>query len=598
MKKINTLLVLALFGAGAHGAAADKDLLDILLKNGSINKTQYNSMAGKEGLATSELVETLSKNGTITKEQYTKLTTKNPSLAAQTAVLKSPNEAQVELSDKGLEFKTADGNFSAKIGGRLQVDSQINFNDAANSNRPGNQYNPNLNPSLNDGVGVRRARLETEGVMFRDFKYRFEYDFVRAPNGAPVGAGITDAFMQWAPSSYDAGTGKYSSMGFGVTIGQFKEPFGLESYGSNRYLTFLERNLATNAFVEGANPYRLGASAEIWDNAKTKIKVGDKEKDVASGRYTGRVTFQTESIGATGGTGNNVSTPSGTTTNGNANRNGVGAGDTSWSPVARVSGLPYFAVQPDGNGADLVHLGLAGSYTATNNKYSYGATNIVNGLTTNPMSFSTGPNTNYDRSAFINTGALTLVNATTGAKIRELTNFERIGAELAGVYGPFSLQMEYMGTWLGGTGYSSSDYLQGGYVFGSYFLTGESRQYDTKKGTFGRQFVKHKFDPWGKETGWGAWEIAYKYDVLDLRTPNTNCTGTTAANAVCLGGGKLETGVLAINWYLNNHVRFMTDWVHVLTSNNNNTASATSNNIGKYNGVTPDIVEFRTQIDW
>ena len=92
LKRINALLVLGLFGAGAHGAAADKELLDILLKNGSINKTQYNAMAGKDGLASSELLDVLSKNGTITKDQYSSLTTKHPALAAApTAVYKAPN---------------------------------------------------------------------------------------------------------------------------------------------------------------------------------------------------------------------------------------------------------------------------------------------------------------------------------------------------------------------------------------------------------------------------------------------------------------------------------------------------------------------------
>ena len=73
------LLAMALIGNGAYASTADQELLDILLKNGSINKTQYKSMVGKEGLASSQLLEILSKNGAISKDQYTCLLYTSPS---------------------------------------------------------------------------------------------------------------------------------------------------------------------------------------------------------------------------------------------------------------------------------------------------------------------------------------------------------------------------------------------------------------------------------------------------------------------------------------------------------------------------------------
>ena len=87
------LLAMALIGNGAYASTADQELLDILLKNGSINKTQYKSMVGKEGLASSQLLEILSSNGTISKEQYSSLTSKSPSLAAAPPVLVTPQPA-------------------------------------------------------------------------------------------------------------------------------------------------------------------------------------------------------------------------------------------------------------------------------------------------------------------------------------------------------------------------------------------------------------------------------------------------------------------------------------------------------------------------
>ena len=55
------------------------------------------------------------------------------------------------------------------------------------------------------------------------------------------------------------------------------------------------------------------------------------------------------------------------------------------------------------------------------------------------------------------------------------------GAELAGSYGPAHFSAEYMHASVDGLGYDH-DTLEGFYVYGGYFLTGEHRPYDDKKG--------------------------------------------------------------------------------------------------------------------
>jgi len=112
-----------------------------------------------------------------------------------------PESAHVSLKD-GIHFATKDGNFTAGVNGRLQVDSQVN-NQSFDT--PQNGYFGKTNPNgtnittgigdapagLNDGVALRRARLGVEGTFFKKTDYKFEYDFTRG-NGLNAG-GVTDA---------------------------------------------------------------------------------------------------------------------------------------------------------------------------------------------------------------------------------------------------------------------------------------------------------------------------------------------------------------------------------------------------------------------
>ena len=61
------------------------------------------------------------------------------------------------------------------------------------------------------------------------------------------------------------------------------------------------------------------------------------------------------------------------------------------------------------------------------------------------------------------------------------------------------------------------------------FLTGETRSY--KEGEFGRIKVKNPVLGGGKGGGWGAWQIAGRYDVIDLTDKAPDHTGKCAYSA-------------------------------------------------------------------
>ena len=447
-------------------------------------------------------------------------------------------EPHVEVTDNGFEFKSKDGNFTAAVNGRMQVDSQINLNQQVAIATGASTQN-----QFDDGVAIRRARLGVEGKFFKDWDYKFEYDFTRG-NGT-VGAGVTDAFIRWNMDKE-----------FSIKVGSFKEPFSLEEATSNRYLTFIERNMAVNTFIDNLNTYKVGIGANYWTN------------DWQTG-----VSLQTEPVGQNfnGISGNpNSTSPTGSATNfnGGANRNN-GSGDTSWEANVRVSGLPW-----NEGKTKFWHVGASGSYMNINNNY------LANGTFNNGgIDFVSALNNNVDRTNVLDTGNLTS-GARMGATSKVANHLTRFGAETALVYGPWSAQAEYIQTDVSGKGYNHNESLNGYYAYGSYFLTGESRSYKAKTGAWDRLKPNRNFDMKG---GWGAWELAAGYDYLNL-------------NSGAIAGGQASTAKFGLNWYPNSHVRVMLDYVKTLNIDTQGAAAGTR--VRAFNNADYDMLETRVQLDW
>jgi phosphate-selective porin OprO and OprP len=79
-------------------------------------------------------------------------------------------------------------------------------------------------------------------------------------------------------------------------------------------------------------------------------------------------------------------------------------------------------------------------------------------------------------------------------------------------------------------------------VFGSYFLTGESRNYQASKGTFSPVTPNRDFH-FG-EGGWGALELAFRFSYVDLNDAGVN-------------GGREHNITGGLNWYLTQDTRLM-----------------------------------------
>lgn len=207
----------------------------------------------------------------------------------------------------------------------------------------------------------------------------------------------------------------------------------------------------------------------------------------------------------------------------------------AWSLTTRVTGLPWYAGEDK-----LLHLGT--SYTLRNPKEGG-----FSGNRDDTIRFRQRPDM-YTRDHIVDTGTLSIDKE------------NRLGLESAFVYGPFSMQGEFVGTWLEPHDPSlDTGYLYGGYGAISYILTGEHRVYDKNDGRFQgvipyknfslKNFSLKNFSLMNRT--WGAWEIAARWSYLCLDD-----------KAMAIEGGETFATTVGLNWYLNPNMRIMLNWVH------------------------------------
>jgi len=307
-----------------------------------------------------------------------------------------------------------------------------------------------------------------------------------------------------------------------ITVGQHKAPYGLEANSTDALNTFLERGLASNAFGVVGAERRVGASLTYT---------------------TDKINAQFGVFGSGEGVTRNATTP-----------------DEAYSFNGRVVWEPI-------NDTDkLVHLGVSGYY-ATH-------------LAANSVSIGDRPGSRVDGGQLVSasiTGTSPANGPQTGAKAGKY-----LGAETALVHGPFSLQGEYGKLWIDRFGTAPTVNFDGFYVFGSWFLTGESRTF--KGGSVDRVKPFKDFEDGGS----GAIELAIRYDQLDLT--DTGLSPLARKGTTWTGG---------VNWYLNPNTRIIFNYIRFkgqnspLYINNLPVASATANRTAK-----GDVYQSRLQFDF
>lgn len=119
-----------------------------------------------------------------------------------------------------------------------------------------------------------------------------------------------------------------------------------------------------------------------------------------------------------------------------------------------------------------------------------------------------------------------------------------------------------------------------GYVFVSWFPTGEMRNYNAVAGEFGRTKVLNPTTA----GGWGAIELLARYEYADLTDARTG-SGAKIATA-----GKMHNTTFGINYFPFSYVRFTANYTK---SSFDNPKIGVTKNAGD-----ADVFQLRAQLDW
>jgi phosphate-selective porin OprO/OprP len=364
----------------------------------------------------------------------------------------------------------------------------------------------NVNNTPQDRVGFRRMRFGLGGDVNPNVGYQIEMELAGGNNSEFRDVYISAKDLSWLQT---------------VIVGNHKRPYGLDQLNSSRYNVFLERPFVIESFNQDAR--RLGVSSngvsddEAWNwrygvwTQRLIQNEGNYTSDHLQGEIAGRLA------------------------------------NTYW--YDKRSGGQHYAhwaisatfAHPDGStGGDPAapNFGLTESQNEARFRHRPEARTI---------------------SRWLDTG-----------RISGADWYEMIGVEKVINFGPLQFVGEYQNLFMQrDTGFRDV-HLHGGYVYASYFLTGEHMPWNRKTGTLDRVKPRENFFMidrccGGTDTGWGAWQVAARYSYADFNDQD-GIPGITNQDVV---GGLGESVTLGLNWLWNPNTRLQFNYINGTIRNRN-----------------------------
>ncbi len=331
-------------------------------------------------------------------------------------------------------MESADGADRFRMRGRLQVDAaRQNFgSDIQNVARQGHEF-----PEY--GVILRRIRLGALGIMRSNWEWQIEVDY------AENEVDIANVYMAYL---FDHG-GR-------LAVGHFKEPFGMEYATSSRYITFMERSAASDAYKVNREP------GVMYETIQPNWYLG-------VGLFGNGIDFDRE----------------------------VREG---WAFSARSSFAPY--LEDDA----FVHIGAGVNHRRVGlDKDSDERLDVR---------LRTREGTRAIDARLVGRDDLQGVKDFTRMNVEFAAGNGPMWMQAEYLRVEFDLDRDRLLAALGNNATDQNSLTQDGwYLQAGYFLTGETKNYRAFSGDFGQQVPNRPFSP--RNGTWGAFEVALRYSVAD-----------------------------------------------------------------------------------
>ena len=435
-------------------------------------------------------------------------------------------ELQAEWDDYQRTLETDEAELedepTISIGGRVHID-YWGFPESD----PGINFieNEDVTHDPEDRWTFRRIRLEMDGTVPHNMIWRMQVDFAE-----PQDPEFKDAYLGW--------TGLPNNQT--LILGNQKRPLGLAHLTSSRFTVFAERPLAVDTFNEDARRFGLAMYGH--------------SDDESVGWIYGIYSLE------------------------NIKDDGAFVGDSmQMGGYGRLWRSPWYDETSGGRG--YWHMGIAGAVANPdgNAEFDQDENDNEGQFRTRPLARTT--------ERWLDTGPIP------GADWYELLAFESIlnigSFQLTGEYFFNALQRDAVVP-PGGFGaplnppLDDDFFFHGGYLYAAYFLTGEFNPYDRTSGELARvepyeNFFLVERCRGGRGHGWGALQVALRYDYLDLTD-----------GGVRGGVGNMVTGGLNWHWTPYSQVQTNVIWGDI----------AESGNAGPYEGGDFWIFGSRFMIDF
>ncbi len=500
----------------------------------------------------------------------------------------------------GLFVETEDKAYSFKLGGRVMI-------DGGGITEPLNGYSNN--------AGFRQARLQVEGKFAKVWFYKLQYDFAsqaQITGNNQVLGGIRDAYFGIQHPALAVPFAKDPAY---LMVGSMFAPFSLDATQSMIYRSFIEREMAVDAFAPSRHVgFAGGAYGDHW-------------------AFKGGV-FSTSMQDASFNPGQNTPATWGVP-------RAAGWSSTGGAQYVELDGRAVYAPIRDEH--SLLEAGVSGRYHRPNDATGANDDQVLrvgNRIRSEANFLGQGLLGTPDLSCGSYSTGFVATSAVAGHCTRDVTTY---GFELTGAYGPFDFQSEYIATDYhrnlnkilqarasgvfapGG----SSQQFSGYYVFGEYWLTGDERAsaYEiSNKDSANYREIKIKNPV--SAGGYGALAATGRFSEVNLNSGPYSGTGLAnmmawatyirpnAVNQTIIqnagvAGGRQENVTAGLNWFPEKGVHLLFNWTHVLhvsaPLNDYQLPSAgapfaTGFLPGRqgfyFNGAHPDILEARAIVYW